>query len=617
MASLVDSGLTSCSGGLGDTIARPGRLCGNDVLRRATADGALQFAPSSSVPADIVDELDLLLASGRASRNTKQVITAAYKEELNATTPGFCAELGSECQTKKGASSCQANRAQCVGCDLMWCPTGPGDSAAALKVAQKLMVAAPEFHTTGRNVDARTSRAVPKAQKYLGRGFKAVVVVFLTGGADSWSLLTPHSGCKPTEFGSDLFDEYTAIRTNIALKKDGADGLLQVEHAHAGETDTADSAMHAQPCTTFGQHPKLKFLKRAYDEGDAAWVANVGALVEPTSPQQFKDKSTKLPPSIGAHNVQQRCLQNLHAQSTSAKGVLGRAMSALTAEGNNHAPYSTELFSLAGNVKFLEGGTSPPAMIDGKVGIVRYADYGKLSDSLANLTRPVSESLHAETYAQSLAAALQASEKLGAKLEATSLSGANGDKAFDDVGGLALQFKQVAKILKLQGGQDLRLERAAFVTELNGFDTHTDEGGVVSLKMEMLDASLEVLATELKEQGLWSNVTILTVSDFGRTLSSNGAGTDHGWGGNQFIMGGAIKGKRIFGQFPSSLNMDSDLIINKRGSVLPTTSWEGMWEGVLQWFGVEDKHMPTVMPNLANFAKEWRIGVRDLFVNGA
>ena len=163
--------------------------------------------------------------------------------------------------------------------------------------------------------------------------------------------------------------------------------------------------------------------------------------------------------------------------------------------------------------------------------------------------------------------------------------------------------------------KELDIERAIFVTSATGFDTHTDEGGVVSSRMQSLNETLEVFKAELKDQGLWENVTILTVSDFGRTLTSNGAGTDHAWGGNHFIMGGSIKGKRIHGQFPSSLNMETDLIISKRGSVLPTISWEGMWEGVLQWFGVEEKQMPHVLPNLANFANEWRIDSQELFEN--
>jgi len=565
LSSLVDYGLTSCENGFGDTIQQPSRQCGYWRRKRGdtrqNADGVLAFVPQAASADKIVDELDLLLTTGRLSNNSKSVISAAYNDTL---------------------------------------ATG-GSSSDALKKAQKLMFAAPEFHATNNNLNVATDRPrdAASSQTSLGRPFKAIVVISMTGGADSYNLLVPHSGCKE----KDMFDEYTKTRTNIALSKSE---LLQID------------AQQNQPCSKFGLHPSLKFVQEIYQAGRAAWVANVGSLVEPTTPQQYKDKSVRLPPSLFAHNIQQRAMYSVHAQRASAKGVLGRAMAALMDTSNTIAPYSSQLFSLMGNVKMLEGATAP-TIISATRGIQRYIDLAALSAALANITLPVSTSLFAESFSQFLESSLHSSEAVGALLSDTVL---DTDAEFQaqhessktagvSAGGLSLQFAQVAKILKLQS--ELRMERAAFVTKIGSFDTHSDDGGTLRNLMTDVDKSLEIFVKELKAQGLYENVTIVTVSDFGRTLSSNGIGTDHAWGGNHFVMGGSINGGKILGKFPPSLELESEFAVSKRGAVLPTTSWEGMWKGLVQWFGVEEQHMATVLPNLANFPKEEHISQEEMF----
>ena len=104
----------------------------------------------------------------------------------------------------------------------------------------------------------------------------------------------------------------------------------------------------------------------------------------------------------------------------------------------------------------------------------------------------------------------------------------------------------------------------------------------------------------------------MSISDFGRTLTSNGKGTDHAWGGNYFIAGGGVKGKKIFGKYPEELGANSDLNVG-RGRILPTTSWEAMWNSIAQWFGVVDSEMDTVLPNKKNFPSSDIFDKNDLF----
>jgi uncharacterized protein (DUF1501 family) len=108
------------------------------------------------------------------------------------------------------------------------------------------------------------------------------------------------------------------------------------------------------------------------------------------------------------------------------------------------------------------------------------------------------------------------------------------------------------------------------------------------------------------ELGVSEKVTLFTQSDFGRTLTSNGDGSDHGWGGTQFVVGGAVKGGRFFGEYPS-LSMDGPEVLPMGGSVIPTVSADQYAATLAKWFGVPQQSLPLIAPNLVNFS-EWDLG---------
>ena len=135
------------------------------------------------------------------------------------------------------------------------------------------------------------------------------MVIFLAGGADSFSMLVPHSNCKD----KDLYDEYAKVRTGAAIAKTS---LLPI-------TPKAGT----QPCDTFGLNPNLPFVKSLYDTNEAALLANIGAMIEPVSKEGYFKRSANLPPGLFAHNVMQRSMHNLHAQSPTAKGHVHTLMS--------------------------------------------------------------------------------------------------------------------------------------------------------------------------------------------------------------------------------------------------------------------------------------------------
>ena len=159
----------------------------------------------------------------------------------------------------------------------------------------------------------------------------------------------------------------------------------------------------------------------------------------------------------------------------------------------------------------------------------------------------------------------------------------------------------------------LNAERDTFYVEQNGFDTHNDEGDVVETKLAEVDDALMAFVQEMKNQGVWNKVLVLEASEFGRTLKTNGQGTDHAWGGNYFMLGGKVKGRRIHGQYPHDLTDDGPFSVKSSGRLLPTTSWEAIWHGVAEWFGVTPEEMDAVLPNKQNFPQSHMFTKDQLF----
>jgi len=280
----------------------------------------------------------------------------------------------------------------------------------------------------------------------------------------------------------------------------------------------------------------------------------------------------------------------VHAQSLAAKGVLGRVAQALRTQDD---PYAVGLYSIAGNTKMLEGSEQPADILHPKHGVLRFEHRGEMGDDLGALTARESASVFAETHLASLRSALHRTEGLGDVLDNVSLT-----ETFDDELELGQQLQQVARVVAARG--TLGAERDAFFVNLGGFDTHNDAEEDLREKFAEMDAALSTFVAELQAQGAWEDVALLSVSDFGRTLASNGQGTDHAWGGNHFLMGGGLAGGQVFGQYPSALGDEAPLNVG-RGRLIPTTSWEAVWHGLAQWLGVEPAHMAAVLPNAANF----------------
>jgi uncharacterized protein (DUF1501 family) len=166
--------------------------------------------------------------------------------------------------------------------------------------------------------------------------------------------------------------------------------------------------------------------------------------------------------------------------------------------------------------------------------------------------------------------------------------------------GLGEQLRTIAKLVQASG--PLGMKRQVFFCATGGFDTHGPQlanhanllGGVSNAMKGFQDA--------LDSIGKGSAVTTFTASDFNRTYDSNGQGTDHGWGGHHVIMGGAVKGGRLYGSYPDpDITVAGNPLDTGRGRWVPTTSVDQYAATLAKWFGLSTTQIREVLPTIVNF----------------
>lgn len=562
MVSTVKYGLGNCFGGF--TTNHDGPSCAglrrNTVHRQHRAHAKLTWMPSNGINAlkeDVVQELDVLLTAGRLAPSAKELLYKAYEYAYRT------------------ASSLDQR---------------PIEGIVAV---QQLLVTSPEFQITNlvqRQAGKRRATAVSRNGT---APYKAVVYLFLKGGCDSFNLVVPHSNCKN---GKDMFQEYTQVRTDLALPKGG---LHQISVQKG-----------SQVCETFGVHSDLPIVKELYNQREAMFLANVGVLAEPITKHELLNGLKEVPESLFAHNIQQQSAQTLRPQDRGTVGVLGRAQDVLWEEG-----HSTGSFSIASGNFILEphGLISPAQFFVGQRGFTPFNPSqhrdDRIDETMFQMSQNVSKSLYGETWSSLFETAFNDSKTLWNLLNDQTLEAkwtANGE--------LGLQLQQVATLIKARG--ELGHDRQAFYVDVHGFDTHSNNGFVLSQKFREINSALESFVKEMRLQGVWDDVVILQSSDFSRTITSNGAGTDHGWGGHYMLFGGGIQGGRMLGVYPDDLTSSGELNIG-RGRFIPSVSWDSVWNAVARWYGVPKKRMEEVIPHIHKYQRKDLFEPSDLFTNAA
>lgn len=402
--------------------------------------------------------------------------------------------------------------------------------------------------------------------------YRALVCVFLYGGNDQTNTVVP--------FDSSEFNAYTAARPTIALTSTQLTSL---------------GAVAAQGGRSFALPNELAPLATLYRSGKLAVVANVGPLIVPTTKAQYQSASVPLPPKLFSHNDQQSVWQSSSAEG--ATSGWGGRIADVIASGNANQTFSA--VSVAGAAVYLSGrsvlqyqvGVNGPVAISGLTGTL----FGSSSASqvLQQLITAARPDMFEDEYDRVTARSIAANTALtGALASAPALS-----TAFPAGNPLADQLRMVARTISAR--QALGAKRQVFFVSLGGFDTHDFQLRDQPTLHTTLAAALDAFYNATVELGVANLVTTFTASDFGRTLTSNGDGSDHGWGSHHFVLGGAVRGGTIYGSFPTvALGTAEDV---GSGRLLPSIAVDQYAATLAKWFGVSDTDLATVVPNLANF----------------
>jgi uncharacterized protein (DUF1501 family) len=472
--------------------------------------------------------------------------------------------------------------------------------------------------------------AVGAASAQAAADYKAIVCIFLFGGNDALNMVLPTDAAS--------WAAYTAVRNqapeSIALL---APGTAPSGTAAAGSPQRLGGVLPIAPLNpqgrSFALHPLMGSLQALFDtDRRLAIVPNVGPLIMPTTKAQYAQTSHPKPASLFSHNDQANSWQSFRPEGAT-QGWGGRMGDLL---GTQNARSVFTAISTSGNAVWLAGQSVKQYQV-GTNGAIRMGSdsngrvYG--STSVAQALERIAggargshlfESDLASVSQRALAAELAlrsalkpASDPLFGTAPASGAYSANTDPKlqYDNpltgtrvANNLAQQLQIVARMIDASSSAAIGARRQVFFVSLGGFDTHDNENRNHADLMAKLAHAMRYFDTALGAMGARERVTTFTASDFGRTFTSNGDGTDHGWGAHHFVMGGAVRGGDLYGNFPvlgvknaNNNNFDSSPNQIGNGSLLPETSVDQLGATLGRWFGLGDSQLLDVFPNLGNF----------------
>ena len=425
-----------------------------------------------------------------------------------------------------------------------------------------------------------------------GTDSKALVCLFFSGGIDSYQMLVPWEQSRYNSYattrGAFGTDGGLALNRNTLLRLNGT---------------ASDFALHPSMA---GLHQMATGTGAFAGKQRLAAITNVGTLVQPITKSQYQawengsNAALPVPRALFSHSDQIEQWQTAVPQGMlELTGWAGRAADILNSAYNTNA--TSMSISLSGNNVFQVGNTTTQFVITpgGSLSFENYSTPHQLKNAAFRSTL---EQNYTNLLSQSFATLTKQSD------DAQLLFQAQFDSATGDLGSaaslfpsnnyLATTLSAVLRSIKIRSALGLR--RQTFFVNWGGWDMHGDLLTPQATQLAEVDAALTAFQLGLEQLGLANDVVTFTASDFGRTLRSNGRGTDHAWGGNAFVMGGPVDGGKIFGSYPD-LTLDGPDDVGYGGRLLPSTSADVYFAEMLRWFGVPGSEMASVLPNIANF----------------
>lgn len=414
----------------------------------------------------------------------------------------------------------------------------------------------------------------PRRRAVQGDDYRALVCLFLAGGNDSFNMLVPR--------GAAEYGEYAAIRADLALARSS---LLPLTSSQGDGRK-------------FGVHSAMPEVQQLFESGDLAFVANVGSLVQPTTKAGIEAGTVRVPLGLYSHSDQIAHWQTSLPDQRSSLGWAGRTADLLRSSNSNSLVSMN--VSLGGMNVFQSGSRVVPYAIrssgNGSIGVEGYGDvdpFNRLRTvAIDSLLDHQYQNLFVNSFAERARSAVDANERF-----ASALGGVQPLATQFSANEVSQSFRMIARTIAAR--QALGVRRQTFFVLFGGWDHHDEVLKAQAAMLPVVSKALHEFHGALNELQMLNNVVTFTASDFARTLTSNGQGSDHAWGGNHMVMGGPVAGRRIYGAYPQ-LYAGNELDMG-RGRLVPTISCDEYFAELASWLGVADSDLTTVLPNLGRF----------------
>ena len=472
--------------------------------------------------------------------------------------------------------------------------------------------------------------AMGSAAAQTAGGYRAIVCLFFYGGNDAFNIVLP------TDTAS--WQAYTATRTQapdpIALLAPGTPANLAAAVASPARLGGVLPILPSRAQgRTYALHPLMGNLQTLFDSDKRlAILPNIGPLLRPMTKADYANSAFPRPSRLFSHNDQQNTWQALGPEGTNT-GWAGK-MGDLLADQNGMPAFTA--ISASGNAVWLSGNSVKQYQVnttgaitfgvntsgqlfgssDAGAALLRIARNSRTAHPMdADVAAVAARSIDAEAVLRS--ALRPASDAAFGTAPATGAYNVANDPKLryinpltgaEAANSVAQQFQVVARLIDAGLRGTTQARRQVFFVSLGGFDTHDFQNRSQADLAARVDQALRYFDNTLGALNARNAVTTFTASDFGRTFTSNGDGTDHGWGSHHFVMGGAVKGGDLYGRFPTlapknsnNSNFDGSPDQLGNGSLLPQTTVEQLGYTLGTWFGLSPTQMLDIFPNLNNF----------------
>lgn len=530
---MIKYGLDRCFNGFGETWNWEGvGGCQSRVAGRyANRASRPVFIPQdASSPAAIVDELATIMTSGRLCAEHREVIKTVVANEA--------------------------------------------DPLLGIIKAEQLIASTAEFHSTGTIEPRRVERTIesdpesPPPEKSK-QPYKALIVLMLAGGCDTYNLLVPHTCNGKNDDGVSVLDQYLAERAEVALN--ASERSLDIDVQGQG-----------QPCDKFAIHPQLSVVKELYQQGDLTFFLNAGMINKLADRKTWRAATTtKL---FDSYSMRKEAQQLDPYSRGATAGVLTRLSHVLNSEAYGFNAQTLALNKLSFAVEGNETMGSHPIILDERgPRIFNERPESEIFDPVPIIKRlnernSLSSSLFGEQWSESFVRALIENDMLSNAMNSVTL--------LDDTCG----SDALNTVVRFIETRDVRgHNRDLIYVEVDGWDHRFYTKIKLAKFLTKLNQDIQCFMSNTKDKGLWDKVTLLVLSEHGRTLQPSGDGTGYGWGGHYFALGGAVQGGKVWGEYPHDLTEASSVNAGN-GIMIPTLSWESIWYAMSEWMGVTKGH---------------------------